>query len=107
MERDPEGRGFIVYKTFGGTKQPPANWKMEAGSVIAEVVNPCPVSDCASGINVAALDWVKQNNSKKLPVWRCLIRWEWLAGVVVPYSTDSKFRCSKVELLEIVKLKGE
>ena len=32
-----------------------------------------------------------------------LICWEWLCGVCVPYGSDGKIRCEKVELLEVVK----
>lgn len=28
---------------------------------------------------------------------------EWLPGVCVPYNTDGKIRCERVELLEVVK----
>ncbi len=101
LERDPEGRGLVAYKTFGSNQQPPASWSIEPGSVISEVVNPCPTCNCASGINVATLEWV-QKQSHGLPIWRILIRWDWLAGVVVPYATDGKIRCSRVELLEVV-----
>ena len=32
-----------------------------------------------------------------------MIRREWAFSVVVPYGTDGKFRCSKVELLGTVE----
>ena len=32
-----------------------------------------------------------------------IIRWEWLAGVCVPYGSSGKIRCERVELIEIVK----
>ena len=70
--------------------------------MITEVVNPLPTVDCACGVNVATLDWVKRHGGDR-PIWRGLIRWEWLPGVVVPYNTDGKFRCGKVELLGIVE----
>jgi len=91
--------GIIVYKTFGATFQPPSAWKIEPGSVLTEVCNPCRVSDCASGINVAKRDW----NFGDGPLWCCLIRWPWLAGVVVPYHTDGKIRCERLELIKIVE----
>ena len=96
--------GYIVYKTFGGQYSPPENWKIEKGSVITEVVNSDRCTDCGSGINVAPIEWVKSHYNGD--IWKCLIRWEWLAGVVVPYMTDGKIRCEKVELVEIVTDKG-
>ena len=100
LERDPEGRGIIVYKTFSSNYPAPPTWIIEPGSVITEVVNPLPTVDCACGVNVATLDWVKRHG-RNWPIWRGLIRWEWLPGVVVPYATDGKFRCGKLELLGI------
>ena len=81
----------------------PDTWKIEPRSIIEEVCNPLPTNDCASGVNVATLDWIKSNSNKDR-VWRCLIRWPWLAGVVVPYNTDGKIRAARVELLEEIKL---
>ena len=93
--------GYIAYKTFGSQYDPPEKWVIEAGSVIEENVNPSRADTCGCGINVAPLDWVRREYSGD--IWKVLIRWEWLAGVVVPYSTDGKIRCERVELLEVVK----
>jgi hypothetical protein len=43
-------------------------------------------------------------NYTTAPLWRCRIRWAWLPGVVVPFGTDGKARCSRLEMLEEVKL---
>ena len=93
--------GYIVFKTFGGMYASPESWKIEAGSIITETVNPDRCTDCGSGINVAPLDWVKKNY--KGDIWKCLIRFEWLAGVIVPFNTDGKIRCERVELVEIAE----
>ena len=93
--------GVIVYKTFSGQYPPSPSWRVEPGSIIEEVVNPDRACDCACGVNVATLDWVRGNYPGK-PVWKCLIRWPWLVGVVVPYHTDGKIRASQVELVGIV-----
>jgi hypothetical protein len=93
--------GVIVYKTFNSQYFPPASWEIKPGSVIEEVVNPDRGTVCGSGINVAPLSWVKENYSGD--IWQCLIRWPWLAGVVVPFGTDGKIRASKVELVKIVR----
>jgi hypothetical protein len=93
--------GYIVYKTFGGMYRPNPAWKVEPGAVINENVNALRTNDCGCGINVATLKWVKNNYTGE--IWKCLIRWPWLAGVVVPYNTDGKIRCERVELVEVVK----
>ena len=99
FERTPDG--YIAYKTFGSQYDPPKKWVIEAGSVLEENVNPNRVDVCGCGINVAPLDWVRREYSGD--IWKVLIRWEWLAGVVVPYNTDGKIRCERVEMLEVVK----
>lgn len=93
--------GYIVYKTFGGQYTPPESWEIKPGSVLTENVNFDRTEDCGCGINVAPLEWVRVIYSGE--IWRCLIRWEWLCGVCVPYNTDGKIRCERVELLEVVK----
>jgi len=95
--------GYICYKTFGAYNQPPEKWDIKAGSVIEEVVNPDRCTECGSGINVGTLDWVMHcGEAASRDVWKCLIRWEWLPGIIVPYMTDGKIRCERVELIEIV-----
>ena len=99
FERDDDG--YIAYKTFGGTYNPPKGWEIKPGSVISETVNFDRCTECGSGINVAPLEWVKcQYDGKE--IWKVLIRWEWLAGVCVPYNSDGKIRCERVELLEVI-----
>ena len=97
--------GFIAYKTFGSNYYPNDDWKIEPDSVLSEVVNPDRACSCGCGINVAPLSWVKDNatNGGRLSIWKVLIRWEWLMGVVVPFGSDGKVRCEKVELIEVVK----
>ena len=96
--------GFIAYKTFGGEYNPPEKWVLQVGSVITENVNFDRTRECGCGINVAPLRWVKQNYAKHgEEIWKVLIRYEWLVGVCIPYHTDGKIRCEKVELIEIVK----
>jgi len=98
--------GIIAYKTFGSNYAAAAHWRIEPGSVLDEVVNPNRINDCGCGINVATLDWMRQRRQETLdgtnPIWKCLIRWAWLPGVVVPYDTDGKIRASRVELVETV-----
>jgi len=100
FESAPEG--VVVYKTFGSAYSPNPSWKIEPGAVIKEVVNYDVTLECACGINVGTLDWVLKNNADNLPIWKCLIWWEWLAGVCVPLNTGGKIRASRVQLLEII-----
>ena len=102
-ERDSDGRGIIAYKTFAAVHSSPASWIIAPNSIISEVVNPCPTISCACGINVGTLAWIYQHKSDITPIWRVLIRWEWLASVVVPYNTHGQIRCGRVELLDIVE----
>ena len=98
FERTDEG--YIVYKSFNSNYTAPDRWKIELGEVIEEVANPDRTRECGCGINVAPLEWVKNDNYKQ--PYKLLIRWEWLPGVVVPYNTDGKIRCSKAQILEAV-----
>ena len=93
--------GYIVYKSFNSSYDAPDRWKIEPGEVIEEVVNPDRTRECGCGINVAPLEWVRNDNYNQ--PYKLLIRWEWLPGVVVPYNTDGKIRCSKAQILEAVK----
>ena len=92
--------GIIAYKTFNGSYRASEKWVIQKGSVITENCNPNRTEACGCGINVAPLEWIKRHYTGD--IWKVLIRWEWLAGVIVPYNTDGKIRCEKCELLEIV-----
>ena len=89
--------GYIVYKTFGGAYSKPDSWTIEPGAIIEEVCNPNRTNACGCGINVAPIEWVKENY--KGDVYKLLIRWEWLPGVVVPYNTGGKIRCSRAQII--------
>ena len=102
FERTEEG--YVAYKTFNATYRAPGDWVIAPGQVISENVNSNRCQSCGCGINVAPLLWVRDNyNTDTHQVWKVLIRWEWLAGVCVPYMTDGKVRCERVELLEVVE----
>ena len=102
FERTDEG--FIAYKTFGGQYNPPEKWVIQSGSIITENINFDRCNECGCGINVAPLEWVKRNyGDMSHDIWKVLIRFEWLAGVCVPYHTDGKIRCERVQLIEVVK----
>jgi hypothetical protein len=91
-------RGVIVYKCFGGSYPANPAWKIEPGSVISENCGPMPTDDCACGVNFATKAWVEREYPGKA-IWRCLIPFAWLPGVVIPWNTDGKARCSKLILL--------
>ena len=99
FERTDEG--YIVYKTFGENYSAPELWKIEPGEIIEETVNCDRTTECGCGINVAPLEWVRREGCNQ--PYKLLIRWEWLLGVVVPYNTDGKIRCSKAQILEAVE----
>jgi hypothetical protein len=91
-------RGVIVYKCFGGSYPANPAWKIEPGAVISENCGPMPTDECACGINFATKEWVQREHPGRT-IWRCLIPFAWLPGVVIPWNTDGKARCSKLILL--------
>ena len=93
--------GYIAYKTFGTFYSINPNWKIKVGEVIEENVNFNRNNECGCGINVATYNWIK-NQTGDLPVYKVLIRNEWLMGVCVPYLSDGKIRCERVEILGVV-----
>lgn len=92
--------GVIVYKAFGENYSPPSKWAIMPGAILEEEVNYTRTSECACGVNVATMGWIRRNVNDSKDVWRCLIRWEWLPGVCVPYHTDGKIRAARVMLLK-------
>ena len=97
--------GYVVYKVFNQCYKSPAKWKVEPGEVITEEVNFCRVDECGCGINAAPLEFVKRNFPGK-DIYKLLIKWEWLAGVVVPYNTDGKIRCARAQIIGKVENDG-
>ena len=93
--------GYIAYKCFNGAYPKNEDWEIKSGSVINENVNPNRTDECGCGINVATIDWVHRTYPYRT-IWRVLIRWEWLCGVCVPYNTDGKIRCERVELIDFI-----
>lgn len=98
--------GYVVYKVFGLFYDPNPDWVIEPGSVIEE-----PSCDMdrrfpsGAGINVAAKHYLIgacANGCIRRPIWRCLIRHEWLDGVCAPYTSASTLRCNKLQLIETI-----
>jgi len=44
---------------------------------------------------------VKKNH--KGPYWKCRINWKDLVDTVIPFNTDGKGRCARLELIKIVE----
>ena len=95
--------GFVVYKKIGNTTyNNPVSWKIEAGEFIEEVVNPIPTIDCGCGVNFGTRKWCDENYNEA-DLWECLILFEDAPDIVVPYNTDGKARCGRLQLIKIVK----
>jgi len=101
--------GIIVYKIFGRMfYSKPDYWQEKIGAVIEEVVDSCRTIDCGCGINCATWEWCqilkawRDTRMIDTRIWKCRIRWIDLADVVVPYNTDGKIRCGRLELIERV-----
>ena len=96
LEKTEEG--YICYKSFGEHYNPPDNWVIEENSIIEDKnINQDRREDCAPGINVGTKEWCYGNCSKQ--VWKCLLKFEWLNEIRVPYGTDGNFRCGKLLIL--------
>jgi hypothetical protein len=99
---EKDDRGLIVYKAFGNTTyNRPERWKVYAGEELHETVNPDRCCDCGCGVNFGTRQWCEDKYPLSV-LWRCRIDWIDLAGVVVPYNTDGKARCSKMTLIQEV-----
>ena len=94
--------GLVVYKRIGTTPfAMPPYWKARKGESLEEVCNPNRTDACGCGVNFATLDWC-MNHYTRGDLWKCRIRLRDLADVVVPYNTDGKARCSRLELIKKV-----
>ena len=92
--------GIIVYKIFDCWYESPHYWTIQKGSIITENVNFNRSEIYGSGINVATLEYIRSKNIDcSHDVWKCLIRYEWLSGVCVPYDTEGEIRCEKLEII--------
>lgn len=93
---DTDAEGVLIYKSMNAiyTK----HWSSPTpGAILTEAVNPDRTLECGCGVNFGTLEWVADNYPYN--IWLCRIRWEWLADVCVPFGTDGKARCGKLELI--------
>lgn len=96
-----DDKGVIVYKAIGSTEyKRPDRWEIKAGAFLEEEVNPDRSCACGCGVNFGTLDYCAINYRYKCTIWKCRIRWKDLVGVVVPYRTEGKARCRRLELIE-------
>jgi hypothetical protein len=100
---DTTRQGWIVYKAIGSTDYHlPDYWKIEPGSYLEEIVNPTRTQECGCGVNFATLAWCKRTYQQSV-IWECLLHAEDVPDICVPYNTDGKARCGRLELLRIVE----
>ena len=93
-------KGFVVYKKIGDTSYTkPESWKIEAGEFLEDVVNPHQTDDCGCGVNFGTREWC-ENNYSNSDLWECLILFEDAPDIIVPYNTDGKARCGRLQLIK-------
>ena len=97
--------GLIVFKAFG--KETPNNsnkWgKPKKNKIITEVCNPVVTNDCGCGVNCATLEWIEKQGWSNVEVWKCVILYKDLPGLVVPWNSNGKIRCNRLKLIKQVK----
>jgi uncharacterized protein YjbI with pentapeptide repeats len=93
FERDE--LGYIVYKDFGTYYNPPKHWDIKSGSFIIEEVDFNRTNPCGCGINFAAKEYFGDD----CDLWKCLLAFEDLMLVTVPYNTYGQARCGRVQLI--------
>jgi Pentapeptide repeats (8 copies) len=93
--------GLVVYKAIGSTyRKNPENWIIEEGSYIEEIVNAHRTNECGCGVNFGTLKWIETYIDRPTSIWECLIHYEDFYGIVVPYNTDGKARCERLQLIK-------
>jgi len=92
--------GFIVYRLNSPYHGTPGHWTIKAGQTLYENPNPIRTEECGCGVNFATRDWCDNNiNVSKVDMWECLLPWEGVASLVVPYNTDGRARTGCLKLL--------
>lgn len=99
--------GIIVYKSIAEPGQktsypPPPHWNVREGEYLFENCERGRHIECACGINFSTEDWCRLTYPY-VNLWRCLIEWEDLADLTVPFEYGEKARCSRLKLLEVKK----
>lgn len=96
---------MIVYKAFDAYYKRPDSWKIEEGSIIEENVDADPMTLCSYGINACATieDLLNEVGHHK-DVWECVVKPQWLPGVVFPSDGHKFCRCEKLQLVRKVEV---
>jgi hypothetical protein len=87
--------GYVVYKT---------EETFEAGDYLTEVCNPDRSAVHGTGVNFATYERCKEylEYLPAVPIWKCIIEWRDLPGVVVPFNPEGQARCERLRLVESV-----
>lgn len=92
--------GIIVYKGIFNTEYSvPSYWEIKEGSYLEENVDFNRHIDCGHGVNFAYKEWIREHYPDS-DVWECLIEWDDLPGVVIPFNTSGKARCNRLKLVK-------
>jgi len=96
-------KGLIVYKGIGKTQYPlNKSWEIKEGAYLQENVNFNKTDNCGCGVNFGTIDFIKSKYPNSV-IWECLIEFEDMCEIVVPYNTDGKARCGRLKLVKIIK----
>lgn len=108
-----DGDGWIVYKAVGDTPYDPRpEWQFHAGSFLTEVVDWDRASYCGCGVNFGSIGYIgntfiDRSGSPFIKVWKCRIHWVDAADIVIPFMSDGRGRCARLELLETINFWSE
>ena len=92
-------KGIIVYKAINSNHySKPAHWNFKIGKFLEEETNFNRTDECGCGVNFGTLEWIYVNIQNPV-IWTCVILWEDLCKVCVPYGTSGKARCGRLQLV--------
>ncbi len=101
---DRDSKGFLCYKRVGlmTSYRKPDRWVIKNGSFITENIDTNFLIQCGRGVNVGNF-FFALTQYKDCDLWMCRIRYEDAGDICVPWSSQGKFRASRVELLHEIK----
>jgi uncharacterized protein YjbI with pentapeptide repeats len=99
-------KGYLVYKAIGKTHySKPNHWIISENSFITETVNPVVTIDCGCGVNFGTHDYVNKTFTNS-DIWECLLYFEDMPSLIIPYNTNGKCRCGRLQLLKNLTAQG-
>jgi hypothetical protein len=105
FKKNDDNTGFVVYKGIGKTCYAiPAHWVISEGSFIEEIANPVVTVECGCGVNFGTLEYIREYHADAEQIWECLLLFEDMAGLIVPWNTDGKCRCERLQLVKQITL---